>query len=396
MTGSASRSYPERVRASRIRKNGAPMSAMTTPTGTSPTSRARRSAADRSTAPKSADSGTSRRAVGPTSRRTTCGTTSPTTDEPADGDRRGRRQRREPEEDPPLVPDVEAEVAGRRVTEQEPVEDPRSQREHQARAQDQRRGDEQARPRRPAETAEQEREDLAEVGPRDVHRHREQRGQHRADRVAGEQQPGEPAGRPGAADAEDEICGRERAREREPVQQPELDRHEADRDEDGDGRPEGGTGRGAEDVRVGQWIADQALERGAGDGESRAHQHGRQDPWHPQVPHDRLGGVGPGPPEVEAQRPPEDDADGVAGADPGRPERHPGDEQHRERDESRDGDQSRAPPDAPGQAERSEVGRERRHGHSTLSTWWPRGARCRGTCPTRDCAGRSADAAPGG
>ena len=210
----------------------------------------------------------------------------------------------------------------------------------------------------PPRPPEQEREDLAEVGPRDVHRHRQERGEHRADRVAREQQPGEPAGPAGAADAEDEVRGRERTREREPVEQAELDHHEPDRDEDRDGRAEGGTGRRAEDVRVGQRVADQALQRGAGHGETRAHQHGRQDPRHPQVPHDRLGGLGPGPPEVETERPPQDDADGVAGTDPGRPERHPGDEQHRQCDESRDGDQSRAPPDAarPGRAFR---GRER-------------------------------------
>ena len=159
--------------------------------------------------------------------------------------------------------------------------------------------------------------------------------------------------------------------------------------------PERRTGRRAEDVRVGQWIPDQALERGAGHGESRAHQHGRQDPRHPQVPHDRLGSVGPGPPEVEAERPPEDDPDGVAGTDPGRPERHPGDEQHRERDESR---RRRSVPGAPGCARpgRAFRGRERAPSRTRTLSTWPRGARCRGTCPGRGCAGRSADAAPGG
>ena len=52
-----------------------------------------------------------------------------------------------------------------------------------------------ARPRRPAEAPEQEREDLAQLRARDVHRHRQQRRQDRADRVAREQQAGQPARR---------------------------------------------------------------------------------------------------------------------------------------------------------------------------------------------------------
>jgi hypothetical protein len=60
------------------RKNGAPTRAMTTPTGTSPTIRATTSAAASSVAPTRIESGITRRALGPTTSRTTCGTTRPT------------------------------------------------------------------------------------------------------------------------------------------------------------------------------------------------------------------------------------------------------------------------------------------------------------------------------
>ena len=59
-------SYPVRDRRSRNRKNGAPMTAVTTPTGISPSSRAARSAKASSAAPPSADSGRTSRAFGPT------------------------------------------------------------------------------------------------------------------------------------------------------------------------------------------------------------------------------------------------------------------------------------------------------------------------------------------
>src|SRR5258706_8459073 len=71
-------SYPRCVRRRRNRKNGAPMTAVTTPTGTSPRTRATTSAATIRLAPASADSGRTTRAFGPTTSRTTWGTTRPT------------------------------------------------------------------------------------------------------------------------------------------------------------------------------------------------------------------------------------------------------------------------------------------------------------------------------
>ena len=54
------------------------MIAVTTPTGTPPSIRATTSAAASRLAPNSAEIGRTRRALGPTSMRTKCGTTSPT------------------------------------------------------------------------------------------------------------------------------------------------------------------------------------------------------------------------------------------------------------------------------------------------------------------------------
>ena len=102
---------------------------MTTPTGTSPSSRATRSAADSRAAPTIAESGRTRRAAGPTSSRTTWGTTRPTNPmspliaTPAAVASEARASRM-----PALAPDVDAEVARGRVAEQQPVERPGAQR----------------------------------------------------------------------------------------------------------------------------------------------------------------------------------------------------------------------------------------------------------------------------
>ena len=144
-----------------------------------------------------------------------------------------------------------------------------------------------------AEAAEQEREDLAQVGPGHVHRHRQQRGEDRPDRVAGQQQAGQRRrGRP-AAEAEDDAGRQQRPGEREAVEQAELEDDELDREQDRDRRAERRAGRRAEHVRVGQRVAEQALERGTGDGQPGPDDHRRQDPRQSQVPDDRLGGRRP-------------------------------------------------------------------------------------------------------
>ena len=65
--------------------------------------------------------------------------------------------------------------------------------------------------------------------------------------------------------------------------------------------PSAAPGRRPEHVRVGQRVADDALERRPGDGEAGSDEGGRQDPRHPQLPDDRLGRGRPVAAEVEPE-----------------------------------------------------------------------------------------------
>ena len=133
-------SYPERVRCSRNRKNGAPSSAITTPTGTSPRSRATRSAADTSAAPTTAEIGRTRFAAGPDQQTDDVGNDE--ADEPdqtADRDGGRRRHRCESEQDPSFAADVDAQMARGGVPEQQRVERPAPRDDQGGRAEDQRR-----------------------------------------------------------------------------------------------------------------------------------------------------------------------------------------------------------------------------------------------------------------
>ena len=123
-----------------------------------------------------------------------------------------------------------------------------------------REGPDQVLPGGVREAAQQVAEDLAQAGARQVHRHRQTGRQQRADRVAGQQQAGQRGEAAQAGEPVDDDDGQQRPDEREAVEQPEPEDHGADRDEDGDGRAEGGAGRRAEHVRVGERVAQQALE----------------------------------------------------------------------------------------------------------------------------------------
>ena len=56
--------------------------------------------------------------------------------------------------------------------------------------------------------------------------------------------------------------GEEGAGEGEAVEKAELDDHDVDRQDDSDRRPERRARRRAQHGRVGQWVADEALQRG--------------------------------------------------------------------------------------------------------------------------------------
>ena len=101
---------------------GAPMTAVTMPTGNSPRTRAPRSARMRKAPPKMAESGSTSRALGPTSSRTTCGhDESHEADQACQGHRSGRHQRRQAKQDGPLAPHVHAEMLRRVVAQQQAV-----------------------------------------------------------------------------------------------------------------------------------------------------------------------------------------------------------------------------------------------------------------------------------
>ena len=122
--GSLTARSPRGRGAAGTRKNGAPMIAVTTPTGISPSIRAPRSATTSRLAPNSGRRAAARRArSGPTSEPDDVRHDEP--DEPdqaRDRDRGRRHERREAQEDRALPADVDAEVGRRLLAEQEPVE----------------------------------------------------------------------------------------------------------------------------------------------------------------------------------------------------------------------------------------------------------------------------------
>ena len=294
-------SYPERARRRSSRKNGAPMTAVTTPTGTPPSIRATTSAAASRLAPNSAESGQHEPGVGADEQPHEVRDDEPDeADEPRDRHARRRDERGEREEDRPLAPDVDAEVRGRLLAEQEAVERPRPHEDRERAADDQRRRDGEPEPRGAVEPAQQVAEDLAQAGPGQVHRHREARREQAAHGVPGEQQRRHRRQRACPRQPVDDGHRHQRADERERVEQPELEEHRAHRDQHRDRGPERRPGRGAEHVRVRERVAQQALERAAGDGQPGADDHRRQDARQPQVHDDRLGGRRPGDAQVDA------------------------------------------------------------------------------------------------
>ena len=183
-------------------------------------------------------------------------------------------------------------------------------------AEDQRRGDEPGAPTTTPPSPPSRNEKIwRRFDARDVHRHRQQRGQDRADRVAGEQQPGQPAGRARRRRRRKTTVRRQRGRRRTRAR--------------GAGRTRGRRGRtgmrtaiaapsaapdavpstygSASGLRSRPWNVAPATARPAPD------EHRGQDPRQPQVPDDRLGRGRPVAAEVEAERAPEDDPERVAG-----------------------------------------------------------------------------------
>ncbi len=191
--GAAHSSYPVRARRRSARKNGAPMTAVTTPTGTPPSSRAtdvgaRRAGSPR-TAPRSAARAarSARRAAAPRA-----GTTRPTNP-------------MSPATATPAA--VTSDASASRITRSRRTSTPRcaaasspSRNPLSARArsrisalpaEDERSCHREPAPGGAVEAAQQVREDLPQPGPGQVHRHREAGREQRAHGIAGEQQRGQ-------------------------------------------------------------------------------------------------------------------------------------------------------------------------------------------------------------
>ena len=221
----------------------------------------------------------------------------------------GRDQAGQAEQDGPLAADVDPEVGGGLLAEQEPVERAGPGEDGDRGQQDDRRRQRELEPRGALEAAEQEEEDLAEVRPRQVHRHRQPGGEERADGVAGEEQARQRGERPGPAEAVDRDDRDQRPDEREQLDQPELEDDDPDRDEDRDRRAEGGSGGGPQHVRVRQRVAQEPLEGDAGHRQAQPDDHRREDPRQAEVHDDRLGRRRPGAAELEPEEPVGEDRD---------------------------------------------------------------------------------------
>ena len=130
----------------------------------------------RNAAPKSAESGSTSRAFGPTSRRTTCGTTSPTKPmSPASATAAAVTSDGEAEEDRALPAHVDAEVARRVIAQEQRVERAGTREDEAAADDDDGQAHGEALPVGLGEAAQQVEEDLAQVRAREVHRDRQAR-----------------------------------------------------------------------------------------------------------------------------------------------------------------------------------------------------------------------------
>ena len=317
------------------------------------------------TAPKMAEIGTTRRAPAPTSSRTTCGTTRPTnpirpviaTAAAVVIDARTRRMLRSRLTSTPrcaAAASPSSNPSSERARNPMSRHDPTmsgvamSRRSHDAPA---------SPPRRNEKIA---RRFVPDTYMAIVSKRREDR----ANGVAGQQEPRHPARTAGATETEDEQRRGHRTDERPDVHEPELEDREADRQQDGQGRAEGGARRRPEHVRVGERVADDALEGRPGDRQAGPDERRRQDPRQPQLPDDRLGRGGPCPPRSSPNARLQDDPERVGRADRDRADRDGGDQRDREQDQADQRDRHRSAPEPTGDAGRSKLGGDRADGHA--------------------------------
>ena len=263
-------------------------------------------------------------------------------DQPADRDRRGRCERREAEQDRPLPANVDAEVGGGLLAQQEAVQDPGAKQDGPAGDEDERRRNGEPHPRGSIESAEEVAEDLPEAGPGEVHGHGQPGRQERPHGITGQDEAGQWGERAGPAQAIHRPHGEQRSGKCEPVQKTELEHEHPHRDHDRDGRAECSPRGRPQDVRVGQRIAQQPLERRPGDRQPEADDHGLEHPRQAQVEDDRLGGRRPRLGDRQAKEPAAQDPDRVERRHRDRPERNAEDQGHEQADRTRGEQENRA------------------------------------------------------
>ena len=219
--------------------------------------------------------------------RTQCGTMIPTKPiRPLTETDGGRSDRRRDHHDQARAPHVDAQARGLHVPQREHVEHARVHQHDDHRDQEVREDERDVVPARGRDAAEDERVDLLQVLHGVLLHERLQRGEEGADRDAREHEHPRPLAR---AAPEEVRPGDGEQRPREGRQRQRVDRAEraVGSERDRTGRAESGTGGRAEQVRIGERIAEDALVGAAREPEHAAHHQPEDDAGQPQLVEDQ-------------------------------------------------------------------------------------------------------------
>ena len=268
------------------------------------TTRATRSASTRNAPPISSDSGSTRAWEPPTNRRAMCGTTRPTKPiRPLTATADGGGHRGGEDDQQPQPAGVHAQRAGLVVADGEHVERPAAEQQHDART-----GRGRAGPARRRTTGRGRAGRAASRRPRAGRRcSAAAPGSAPAARKAATATPA--SSRVGLCEPPAAVPRAQRAADADQRADEGGQRHDAERPEglrrgvgDDQRRAEPGAGGRAEQVRVGQRVAEDALVGGAGDRQPGADQGGEHHPRQPQLQQHGLLGAAQPAGQVDAER----------------------------------------------------------------------------------------------
>ena len=211
-------------------------------------------------------------------------------DEPGDRDRGGRPERRRDDEGEPDPAHVDAEARRLVVTEVEDVDDAPEREDHDDRDGDVRKDQDDVRPAGARDVPEDPRVDLLQRLRVLLLDERLPGREERGHRDAGEDERRGVALAPcRAADGVGEHHG-DRASDEGGDREHTLSAQPLGEIRDRDRRPEACAGGDAEEVRIGERVAEDALVRRAGEREHRADERGEDHARHADLPQDRLLG----------------------------------------------------------------------------------------------------------